>query len=124
MPRSTTTGAGLVTLTPAPIGNVFFQDANQDYEDAKVGANWNACSTLTVRAEVYRKDHLNQFIGSDDIIGTASYGGLYVTGYTFTGLKLSVIFKPLAELSFSTRYQPQSGNMSVLANVVNGGLGQ
>ncbi len=119
----TTTGAGLVTLTPAPIGSVFFQDANQDYEDAKIGANWNASSMLTVRAEVYRKDHVNKFIGSDDIIGTASYGGLYVTGYTFTGLKLSVIFKPLAELSFSTRYQPQSGNMSVLANVVNGGLG-
>ena len=119
----TTTGTGLVTLTPTPIGSVFFQDANQDYEDAKLGANWNASSHLTVRAEVYRRDHVNKFIGSNDIIGTGSYGGLYVTGYTFTGLKFSVIYKPLPELSFNTRYQPQSGNMSVLANTVNGGVG-
>ncbi|HXQ81015.1 MAG TPA: hypothetical protein VN775_06875, partial [Opitutaceae bacterium] len=119
----TTSGTGLVTLASAPIGSVFFQDANQDYEDLKVGANWNESSMLTVRAELYRKDHVNKFIGSNDIIGTASYGGLYVTGYTFTGLKLSVIFKPLPQLSFSTRYQPQSGDMSVLANPVNGGLG-
>jgi hypothetical protein len=118
-----TTGAGVVTMTPAPIGSVFFQDANQDYEDVKVGANWNATTKLTVRAEIYRKDHENKFIGSDDIIGTASYGGLYVTGYTFTGMKFSVIYKPLPEISFDTRYQPQSGNMSVLANVANGGLG-
>ena len=118
-----TTAAGVATLTPTPIGSVFFQDANQDYEDLKVGANWNACSQLTVRAELYRKDHENKFIGSDDIIGTASYGGLYVTGYTFTGVKLSVIYKPFSSLSFSTRYQPQEGDMSVLANTANGGLG-
>src|SRR5208283_5830879 len=119
----TTTGTGVVTMSPAPIGSVFFQDANQDYEDAKIGANWNASSVFTVRAELYRKDHVNKFIGSNDIIGTAGNGALYVTGYTFTGLKLSVIYKPFAELSFSTRYQPQSGDMSVLANVYNGGLG-
>jgi len=119
----TTTGTGLVTMSGAPIGSVFFQDANQDYENAKFGANWNFSSMLTLRAEIYRKDHVNKFIGSNDIIGTASYGALYVTGYTFTGAKLSLIFRPLPELSFSTRYQPQAGNMSVLANAYNGGEG-
>jgi hypothetical protein len=121
---STTAGiTGITTTATAPIGSVFFQEANQDYEDTKLGANWNLCSQLTVRAEVYRKDHQNRFVGADDIIGTASYGGLFVTGYTFTGVKFSVIYKPVPQLSFNTRYQPQSGNMSVTANVVNGGLG-
>ena len=120
---TTVTGAGVTTNTATPIGSVFFQDANQDYEDLKVGANWNASSMFTVRAEVYRKDHQNRFVGSDDIIGTGSYGGLFVTGYTFTGVKLSVIFKPLPQLSFNTRYQPQYGNMSVTAGIPNGGLG-
>lgn len=120
---STITGAGVITSATAPIGSVFFQDANQDYENAKLGANWNASSKLTVRAELYRKDHENRFIGADDIIGTGSYGGLFVTGYIFTGVKLSVIYKPVPQLSFNTRYQPQSGNMSVTANVANGGLG-
>jgi hypothetical protein len=120
---TTTTGTGVVTAGTVPIGNVFFQEADQDYENIKVGANWNASNILTVRAEVYRKDHQNRFIGANDIIGTGSYGGLYVTGYTFTGVKLSVILKPLPQLSFNTRYQPQSGDMSVTANPVNGGTG-
>jgi hypothetical protein len=120
---TTVTGAGVTTNTATPIGSVFFQDANQDYEDLKVGANWNASSMFTVRAEVYRKDHQNRFVGSDDIIGTGSYGGLFVTGYTFTGVKLSIIFKPFAQLSFNTRYQPQYGDMSVTAAIPNGGLG-
>ncbi len=120
---TTITGAGVTTNTATPIGSVFFQDANQDYEDLKVGANWNASSMFTVRAEVYRKDHQNRFVGSNDIVGTGSYGGLFVTGYTFTGVKLSVIFKPLPQLSFNTRYQPQYGNMSVTAGIPNGGLG-
>ncbi len=92
----TTTGAGVVTTASAPIGSVFFQEANQDDLNAKVGANWNASKFLTIRAEVFRKDHQNRFVGADDIIGTKSYGALYVTGYTFTGVKLSVILKPHA----------------------------
>ena len=88
----------------------------------KIGANWNESSKLTIRAEVFHKDHQNRFIGANDIVGTGSYGGLFVTGYTFTGIKLSVIYKPLPQLSFNTRYQPQSGEMSVTAGVANGGL--
>jgi len=120
---TTVTGAGVVTTGSAPLSSVFFQEANQDYGDAKVGANWNASEKLTIRGELFRKDHQNRFIGAGDIVGTGSNGGLYVTGYTFTGVKLSVVYKPAPQLSFDTRYQPQSGNMSVTANVVNGGLG-
>jgi hypothetical protein len=121
---STTAGiTGIITTATAPIGSVFFQEANQDNEDAKIGANWNASNRLTVRAEVFRKDHENKFIGANDIIGTASYGALYVTGYTFTGTKLSVILKPMPTLSFNTRYLAQDGMMSVTGNSITGGLG-
>ncbi len=120
---TTVTGAGVVTAANPALSSIFFQQANQDYDDAKVGANWNACTAFTLRAEVFRKDHQNQFIGANGIVGTASFGGLYATGYTFTGAAISAILRPSPQWSFNTRYQPQSGNMSVLANVVTGGLG-
>jgi len=121
---STTAGiTGITTTAGAPIGSIFFQEANQDNENAKIGANWNACSQLTIRAEVFRKDHQNRFVGADDIIGTASYGALYVTGYEFTGVTFSVIYKPLPALSFTTRCASQDGTMDVTANSVTGGLG-
>ena len=104
----------VTTLGAAPIGNVFFQDANQDYENAKLGANWNASKVFSLRAEVFRKDHENRFIGTSNPAITKSFGGYYDTGYAFTGLKLSAIIKPTPELTFTTRYQPQYGNMSVL----------
>ena len=114
---------GVTTTATIPIGSVFFQEANQDYEDAKIGANWMVCNQLTVRAEVFRKDHENKFIGANDIIGTGSYGALYLTGYAFTGTKLSAIFKPSPVLSFSTRYVAQDGVYSVTGNSVTGGSG-
>jgi len=121
---STTAGVtGVTTTAFASPGSVYFQQANQDYDSAKVGANWNATSQLTFRAELYRKDHQNQFIGANDIIGIASTGALYVTGYTFTGETASVVYKPLQTLSFTTRVDAQDGMMSVTGNTFNGGSG-
>jgi len=116
-------GTGATTTATAPIGSVFFQDANETDQDAKIGANWNACSELTIRCEAFRKDHQNDYIGANDIIGTASYGGLFVNGYTFDGMSLSIIVKPAPQITFSTRFQPQTGTMSVTGNTVTGGTG-
>ncbi len=113
---------GVVTEVGAPIGNVFFQDGDQDNWNAKLGFNWNASRFLTVRAEVYRKDDQNQFVGAN-IAGTGSFGGFYATGLTFTGLKFNLILKPRENLTLTTRYQPQSGMMSTNGNAVNGGQG-
>jgi hypothetical protein len=113
---------GVVSESGAPIGNVFFQDGNQDNWNAKAGFNWNASSFLTVRAEIYRKDDQNQFVGAN-IAGTGSFGGFYATGLTFTGMKFNVVLKPLPNLTLTTRYQPQSGMMSTNGNAVNGGQG-
>jgi hypothetical protein len=121
---TTTAGVtGIVTTAATPVGSVFFQDANQDNADAKIGANWLVDNQLTVRADIYRKSHQNRFVGADDYIGTASYGALYVTGYNLTGGTVSVIFKPLPTWSFTTRFDAQSGMMSVTGNTYNGGSG-
>jgi hypothetical protein len=119
----TTTGTGVVTTATAPIGSVFFQQADQDYNNAKLGADWSPTSLVTIRAEVFRKDHQNRFIGADDIIGLGSNDAHFATGYAFTGVNLSVVLRPLPELSLTTRYQPEAGNMSVTGATVNGGNG-
>lgn len=121
---STTAGVtGVVTTANAPLSSVFFQDANQDNENAKLGVNWTAGNRLTIRAEVFRKDHENRFVGSNEVVGIASYGGYYANGYQFTGVKLSVIYRPIPTLAFNTRYQPQAGHMAVTANAITGGTG-
>ena len=118
-----TTGAGVVTTTPASPSSVFFQDADQANNNAKIGFNWNPCSFFTLRAELFRKDDQNQFVGASAIVGTASYGGYFANGYTFTGVKVSFIIRPSPTLSFNTRIQPQSGLMSVYASTLNDGAG-
>lgn len=118
-----TTGLGVVTNTGASPGSVFFQEADQNNDYAKVGANWNPVSYFSFRAEIFRKDDQNQFVGQNSFIGTASYGALYATGYTLTGAKLTIILKPTPTVTITSRYQPQHGNMSVLANSVTGGNG-
>jgi len=120
----TTAGVtGVVTTAAIPVSSVFFQDANQDYNNAKLGAVWGVSSKVTIRADVYRKDHQNEFIGSNDYVGTASYGAYYATGNDLTGGTVSVSYKPTPTWSFTTRYDGQSGLMSVNANSVTGGLG-
>lgn len=118
-----TSGTGVITTAGAPIGSVFFQEADQTNDYAKLGANWSLSSYFSIRAEVFHKEDQNQFVGADALVGTGSYGGLYATGYSLTGAKITVIFKPAPQISFTTRYQPQSGTMSVLAATVNGGTG-
>ena len=120
----TTAGVtGVVTTAAAAPGSVFFQDANQDYNNAKLGFVWGVSSKVTVRGDVYRKDHQNEFIGSNDYVGTASYGAYYATGNDLTGGTVSVTFKPTPLWSFTTRYDGQSGMMSVNGNSVTGGVG-
>ncbi|HVW22112.1 MAG TPA: hypothetical protein VHC86_12935 [Opitutaceae bacterium] len=119
----TTTGTGVVTTASAPIGNIFFQQANQDQENAKVGANWNASAALTLRIEIFHNDHVNRFIGANDLVGTGSYGALYAIGYKLDGIRSTLIWKPLPVLTFTSAYQPQAGDLAVTANAVNGGLG-
>jgi hypothetical protein len=95
------------TATPAlsALGN---ENVRQDQAHYTAGANWNHSSAFTFRSEIFYKDHENKFIGYDNELG-----GRYVVGYKFTGLKFTAIVKPVPELSFTTRYVPQTGSMEV-----------
>jgi hypothetical protein len=118
-----TSGLGVITTSGAPIGNVFFQEADQNNDYFKVGMNWNACSYFQLRGEVFRKDDQNQFTGQNNIVGTASYGAFYATGFDLTGAKVTLVLKPTATLKLTTRYVPQFGKMAVLGNAITGGTG-
>lgn len=118
-----TSGTGVITTSGAPIGSVFFQEADQNNDYAKIGLNWNACSFFQLRGEVFRKDDQNQFNGLNNIVGTASYGAFYATGYDLTGAKVTLILKPSSNLRLTTRYIPQFGKMAVLGNSITGGTG-
>lgn len=74
----------------------------------KVGANWNASTMFTLRAEVFYKDHRNSLTG----IG-ASTGSQFIMGYQFFGTKLTAIVKLLPTLSLTTRYLNQTGKSDV-----------
>ena len=95
------------TATPA-LTSQFNQTYTQDQAHYTLGSNINASSALVLRGEVFYKDHENKFAGYAN-----NLGGLYVIGYQFTGVKLTAIVKPVPQLSFSTRYQPQAGKMQV-----------
>ena len=97
------------TATPAA-SSLTFNDVAEDHGNYAVGANWRASSLVTVRAEVFNKDHQNRFNGYDVTTGTK-----YVLGYDFTGVKLTATLKPLPTLSLTTRYVGQKGTMDVTA---------
>jgi len=88
--------------------NLFYDKLSQDQLHYTLGANLNISSALILRGEVFQKDHENKFTGYANHVG-----GLYVVGYDFTGIKLTAIWKPVPQLSFTTRYQPQKGTMDV-----------
>ena len=104
---SSSTGVtpGGTTILPSVVGSS--DNVKENHGHYKVGANWTVSQLLTVRAEMFYKDHVNKYSG----FGT-SVGGLYVLGYEFYGTKLTAIVKPLPTLTFTTRYVRQSGKMT------------
>jgi len=101
----------LCTATPAP-GSLTFNDVAEDHGNYTLGANWRASSLLTLRAEVFNKDHKNRFDGYDVTTGTQ-----YVLGYDFTGVKLTATLKPLPTLSL-TRAMSSEGTCRSFRHVL------
>ena len=97
---SATSGGGLGTPTTS------YDYLNVDNAHYKVGANWTATSYLTLRAETFYKDHVNEFTGY-----SSSVGDNYILGYDFTGYKATAILKPCPTVTFTGRYVGQFGTM-------------
>lgn len=96
-----TTGGGLGSAVTAS-DNVKLNHAHY-----KFGANWTVNQVVTLRGEIYYKDHTNGF--TDRV--TAGDG--FVMGYEFFGQKISAVVKPQANLAFTTRLVHQTGKMDV-----------
>ena len=71
----------------------------------KFGANWTVNGMLTLRGEIFYKDHTNGWYDR------ATPGDGYVLGYRFLGEKLTAIVKAQDNLTFTTRLVRQTGKM-------------
>ena len=71
----------------------------------KFGANWTVNKIVSLRGEIYYKDHTNGFYDR------TTPGGGYVLGYQFLGEKLTAIVKAQSNLTFTTRLIRQTGKM-------------
>jgi hypothetical protein len=89
-------------------GTLANNTGDDDHEKLNLGFSWNQSSLLTLRGEIFRKDHVNRSTGYN-----ASLGSTYVLGYKFDGFKLTAIVKPTAQLSFTSRYVYQKGTADV-----------
>lgn len=81
----------------------------EKHANFKVGANWISNAMLTIRGEVFTKDHENRFDG----YGTSA-GAFYVLDYDILGARLTAIVKPLPELTLNSRYVVQRGKASIM----------
>lgn len=102
----TSTGA----TTGGGLGNpvTSYDNVKLNHAHYKAGANWTVMPALTLRGEIFYKDHTNGFYGYN-----TSAGDSFVLGYEFVGQKLSAIYKPVSNLSFTTRFVHQTGKMDL-----------
>jgi hypothetical protein len=106
MPSGTSTGVtpSGVNILPSVVSSS--DNTKENHGHYKVGANWTVSPMVTLRGEMFYKDHVNNYTGYG-----ASAGGQYILGYQFYGTKLTAIVKPLTNLTFTTRLVSQSGKM-------------
>ncbi|HWA28423.1 MAG TPA: hypothetical protein VG734_22430 [Lacunisphaera sp.] len=103
---SSSTGAGTGGVLGAAV--TAYDNVKLNHAHYKAGANWTVNKALTLRGEVYYKDHKNGFYGYN-----TSLGDSFVLGYEFVGTKLTAIVKAANNLSFTTRVVRQTGKMDV-----------
>jgi len=101
----TTVGSG-ATGTVGPSIVTSSDNAKENHGHYKVGANWAVTSILTLRGEVFYKDHRNNYTGFG-----ADEGGQYILGYQFFGTKLTAIVKPSPYVTVTGRYVGKDGKM-------------
>lgn len=89
------------------------KNIEESHSNAKIGLTWSVHPALKLRAELFTKDHENDFAGYDDVLGRD-----YTLNYDIYGTKLSAVVKASNALSFTTRYSLQKSK----AAVFHGGL--
>jgi len=100
----------LITLNAltAAIGGQANNDTSENHGNYTLGANWRQSAWLTMRAELFRKNHLTKTDGYG-----VNLGDNYALDNQFTGIKLTSIAKATDTVSATTRYIYQKGKMQV-----------
>lgn len=99
---------GLNGQTKANELDMIGKKIEETHTNATLGLSANVSSNLTLRAEVFTKDHENDFNGYDDVVGRN-----YVLNYDIYGAKLSAVVKPSAMVSLNSRYVVQRSKAAV-----------
>ncbi len=84
------------------------KDIKESHSNAKVGANVTLTQMLGLRAELFSKDHENDFVGYADVLGRD-----YSLNYDVYGAKLTATLKPANTLTLTSRYILQKGKAAV-----------
>ena len=108
--RSTGTDKDTSAYNPltATAGTNALNNTSETHGNYTIGANWKQSSFLTLRGELFKKSHQNDYVGFG-----AQIGDYYLLDSHFTGWKGTAILKPADVVTFTTRYIYQRGLMDV-----------
>ena len=84
------------------------KNIEEKHTNAAIGLAWTVNPALTLRAELFTKDHQNDFAGYDDVAGRD-----YVLNYDIYGTKLTAVVKPTNTVNMTTRYLLQRSKSAV-----------
>jgi hypothetical protein len=99
------------------------KNIKETHSNATVGLSWTVNPTLNLRAELFTKDHENDFAGYDDVVGRN-----YVLNYDIFGTKLTAVVRPTSAVNLTTRYVLQRSKSAVFhsglttTGVINGSV--
>jgi hypothetical protein len=99
---------GLNGATKATELDMIGKNIDEKHSNATVGMSWKINPVMSVRAELFTKDHENDFAGYDDVLGRD-----YALNYDIYGTKLTAVVKPTNALSITTRYILQKSKSKV-----------
>ncbi|MBI5691897.1 MAG: hypothetical protein HZC55_17590 [Verrucomicrobia bacterium] len=99
---------GLNGQTKANELDMIGKKIDETHSNATIGMSATVSPQLTLRAEVFTKDHENDFNGYDDVIGRN-----YVLNYDIYGGRLTAVIKPSNQVNLTSRYVLQRGKSTI-----------
>jgi hypothetical protein len=90
---------GLNGQTKANELDLIGKNIEETHSNATVGMTWKVNPALKLGAELYTKDHENDFAGYADVLGRD-----YVLNYDVYGTKLTAVVNPTNAVSLTSRY--------------------
>jgi hypothetical protein len=99
---------GLNGQTKATELDMIGKNIDEKHTNATVGMSWTVNPAMSLRAELFTKDHENDFAGYDDVLGRD-----YVLNYDIYGTKLTAVVRPSNTVSITSRYILQKSKSAV-----------